>query len=77
MRYAEKLAKNHSGVYYSVFRQDLFDRAVDAERKKTKLSKVSLQSFSKFVTKRMDQKNCSTRAKTLLESWENFAKLKE
>ena len=39
LAYVDKLAKNNNDVKYSLSRQDLFDRTVDAKEMKTKDSK--------------------------------------
>ena len=51
LAYMDKLSKYNNGVKYLLFRQDLFDRTVDAKRMKTKDSKETVKTFSKMITK--------------------------
>ena len=67
LAYVDKLAKDNNSVKYLLVRQDLFDRTVDAKRKKTKDSKETID-LKKFVL---------TREQNLLECLKNCAKLKE
>ena len=48
----DKLAKDNEGVKYSLVRQDLFDRTVDANGMKTNDSKEKVETFSKLITKK-------------------------
>ena len=48
--YVDKMAKDNNGVKYSLVRQDLFDRTVDAKGMKTKDSKETVKTFSKMIT---------------------------
>ena len=52
LAYVDKMAKDNNGVKYSLVRQDLFDRTVDAKGMKTKDSKETLKTFSKKITKK-------------------------
>ena len=52
LAYVDKLAKENNGVKYSLVRQDLFDRTVNAEGLKTKDSQETLKAFSSMITKR-------------------------
>ena len=52
----DKLAKDNNGVNYSLVRQDMFDRTVDAKRMKTKGSKKPPKIFSKMITKKESTK---------------------
>ena len=45
LAYNDKLAKSNNGVKYSLVRQDLFDRTVDAKVMKTKDSKETVKTF--------------------------------
>ena len=57
LAYVNKLDKNNSGVKYLLVRQDLFDRAVDAKRMKTKDSKEMVCAFLFMITKKNRPKN--------------------
>ena len=52
LAYVDKLVKANNGVKYLLVRQDLFDRTVDAKRKKTKNSKETVRAFSTMITKK-------------------------
>ena len=52
LAYVDKLAKDKNGVKYLLVRHDLFDRAVDAKRMKTKDSKEAVKTISKMITKK-------------------------
>ena len=52
LAYVDKLAKNNNGVKYPLVRQDVFDRAVDAKRMKTKDSKETVRAFWTMITKK-------------------------
>ena len=52
LAYVDKLAKNNNGVKYSLVRQDLFDRTVNAKGLKTKDSQETVKAFSSMITKR-------------------------
>ena len=52
LAYADKLAKKNNGVKYLLVRQDLFDRSVNAKRKKTKDSQEPVKAFSSIITKK-------------------------
>ena len=52
LAYVDKLAKVNNGVKYSLVRQNLFDRTVDAKGLKTKDSKETVLSFSKMITRK-------------------------
>ena len=47
LAYVDELAKDVIGVKSFLFRQDLFDRTVDANGMKTKNSKETVKTFSK------------------------------
>ena len=51
LAYVDKLAKYNNAVKYSLVRQDLFNRTVDAKGIKTKDSKETVKTFSKTITK--------------------------
>ena len=55
LAFVDKLAKDNIGVKYLLVRQDLFDRAVDGKGMKTKDSNEVLKTFSKMITKMIDQ----------------------
>ena len=50
--YVDKLAEENNGVKYSLVRQDLFDRTVNAKGMKTKDSQETVKAFSSMNTKR-------------------------
>ena len=78
LAYVDKLAKEKNGVKYLLVRQDLFDGTVDATGMKTKDSKETIRAFLTMITKKIDPKKFGlTREQNLLESLENYAKLKE
>ena len=52
LAYVDKLAKENNGVKYLLFRQDLFDRTVDARGMKTKDSKETVRAFLTMITKK-------------------------
>ena len=52
----EKLAKDNYGVDYSLVLENLFDKTVDAMGMKTKGSKETVKTFSKLITKKVDQR---------------------
>ena len=52
LAYVDKLAKENNGVKYSLVRQDLFDRTVNAKGMKTKDSQETVKAFSSMITKR-------------------------
>ena len=52
LAYVDKLAKKNNGVKFLLFRQDLFDRNVDAKGMKAKDSKETLKTFSEVITKK-------------------------
>ena len=52
LAYVDKLAKENTGVKYSLVRQDLFDRTVNAKGMKTKDSQETVKTFSSMITKR-------------------------
>ena len=47
LAYVDKLAKDNNGEKFLLFRQDLFDRTVDAKVMKTKDSKETVKTFFK------------------------------
>ena len=55
--YVDKLAKKNTGVKYSIVRQDLFDRTVNAKGMKIKDSQETVKPFSSVITKRNRPKN--------------------
>ena len=52
LAYFHKLAKDNNGLKYLLFRQDLFDRTVDAKEVKTKVSKETVRAFLTTITKK-------------------------
>ena len=52
LAYVDKLSKENNGVKYSLVRQDLFDRTVNAEGMKTKVSQEIVKGFSPMITER-------------------------
>ena len=52
LAYVDKLPKDNNGVRYTLVRQDLFDRTVDAKRIKTKGSKEIVRAFLTLITKK-------------------------
>ena len=52
LAYVDKLAKKNNGVKFLLVRQDLFDRTVNAEGRKTKDSQETVKAFSSMNTKR-------------------------
>ena len=52
LAYLDKLAKENNGVKYSLVRQDLFDRTVNAKGMKTKDFQETVKVFSSKLTKR-------------------------
>ena len=52
LAYVDKVAKDNNGVKYLLARPDLFDRTVDAKRRKTKDSKETVRPFLSMITKR-------------------------
>ena len=52
LAYVDKLAKDNNVVRYPLFRQDLFDRTVDAKGMKTRDSKETVRAFLTMITKR-------------------------
>ena len=78
MTYVDELAKIISGVKYLLFRQHLFDRAVEAKRMKTKDSKEEVHAFLTMITKKNQlKKNWVDKGQNLLQSLKNYPKLKE
>ena len=57
LAYVKKVAGDNNGVKFLLFRQDLFDRTVDAKEIKTKDSKETIETFSKTVIKKKTKKN--------------------
>ena len=45
LAYVDKLAKDNNGVKYLLVRQDLFDRTVDAKRRKQKIPRKTFVPF--------------------------------
>ena len=62
------MAEDNNAVKYLLVRENLFDRTVDAKRKKTKDSKEAVETFSKMITKKIDQKIWWIREKILLKN---------
>ena len=54
--YADKLAEDNNGVKYLLFRQNLFDRTVDAKGMKTKGSKKRVLAVLTRITKKNQPK---------------------
>ena len=52
LAYVDKLANENKGVKYSLVRQDLFNRIVNAETMKTKDSEETVEAFPSMVTKK-------------------------
>ena len=52
LAFVDKLARDNNGVKYLLFRQDMFDRTVDAKGMKTKDSKETVKIFSTMITKK-------------------------
>ena len=52
LAYVDKLAKENNGVKYLLFRQDLFDRTVNAKGMETKDTQETVKAFSSMITKR-------------------------
>ena len=52
LTYLDKLAKDNNGLKYLLVPQDMFDRTVDAKRKKTKDSKEIVRAFLSMITKK-------------------------
>ena len=78
LAYVDKLAKDNSGVKYPLVRQGLFDRTVDAKGMKTKDSKEMFRAYLTMVTKKIVRKKRGlTKDQNLLESLEDYAKLKQ
>ena len=57
LAYVAKLAKENNGVKYSLVRQDLFDRTVNAKGMKTKDSQETVIAFSSMITEKNRTKN--------------------
>ena len=69
LAYVDKLAKDSNGVKYLLVSQDLFDRTVDAEGKKTKDCKETNRAFLTMITKKKRPKKFGlTKEQHLLES---------
>ena len=78
LAYVDKVAKDNEGVNYLLVRQSLFDRTVVAKALRTKVSKEPVRALSTMSTKIINpQKFWWTREQNLLESFKNFAKLKQ
>ena len=73
LAYVDKLAEDNNGVMYLLVRQDLFDRTVDAKGMKTK---DSTETVPAILTKIDPKKFGLTRKQNMLESFKNYAKLK-
>ena len=54
LAFVENLAKDDNGVNYLLFRQDVIDRTVDAEGRKTKDSKETVRAYLTMITKKTD-----------------------
>ena len=52
LAYVGKLAKENNGVKYSLVRQDLFERTVNARGMKRKDSQETVKAFSSMITTR-------------------------
>ena len=78
LAYVDKLVKDKNCVKYLPFQQYLIDRIVDAKALNTKSSKEMFVHFGLWLQRRVDTtKFGSTGKQNLLESWKNFAKLKD
>ena len=75
--YVDKITKDIKDVKYLLLRRDLFDRTVDAKGMNTKNSKETIGAFSTRIAKKNAKKIGSTWEQNMLESFKNFAKLKE
>ena len=51
LAYVDKLAKENNGVKYLLFRQDLFDRSVNAKGMKIKDSQETVKAFASMIAK--------------------------
>ena len=76
LAYVAKLAKDYNGVKYRLVRQDLFDRTVDAKRKKTKDSKETVRALLSMVTKKKRLNKYWVDKGTKRESLNNYANVK-
>ena len=72
LAYVDELAKDNYGVKYLLLRQDLFDRTVDAKGMKTKVSKKTVRTFSKKITKESRPKISVDRGKKFAREFKNF-----
>ena len=54
LAFVQKLAKDDNGVNYLLFRQDVIDKTVDAEGRKTKDSKETVRAYLTMITKKTD-----------------------
>ena len=73
LAYIDKLAKDNNALKYLLFRQDLFDRTVDAKGRKTKYSKETVRAILTMFTKKNRPKKIGlTREQHLLESLKNM-----
>ena len=78
LAHVDNLGKDKKGVSYLLVRQDLYNGTVNAKRMKTKDSKKLVRSYLTMSTKRNRTKKIWVDEGTnLLESFNNFAKLKE
>ena len=78
LAYVDKHCKDNNCVKYLLVRQDLFDRTVDVKGIKTKEFKETVPPFLTMIVKKNRPKKVgTTREQKLLESLENYAKLKE
>ena len=59
LAYVDKLAKDNDDVKYLLFRQDLFDRTVDAKGMNRKDSKETVRAFLTMITKKNRPKKIS------------------
>ena len=75
----DKLAKNKTGVEFSLVCQDLFDKTVDAEGMNTKAFKETVRAFlNSDYNKESNEKNFGlTKEQNVFENFEKFAVPKE
>ena len=77
LAYVHKVAKENNGVKFSLVRQDLFDRTVNAKGMKTKDSQETVKAFSSIITKKINQNRFGlTREPNLLERLKSFVLLR-
>ena len=76
LEHINKLAKDKNGVKYLLFRQDLFDRTVDAKGMKTYDSKETVRAFLTMITKKIRLKEiCIDRSTHFAVELQTFCKV--